>query len=1263
MYHLIPRFIHDNYQAGRTFGNFRSVTLFMDISGFTALTETAMRYGKTGAEELVTHLNAIFEPIVQTIYAHGGFISGFAGDGLTVIFPDYKTETALAACETALTIQHIFQTQGAQETTIGRFELTAKQGLSAGWVSWGIVGPINHKTYFFRGEAIRDCTQAGDHAQAGEIKLGKAIRDMVPDGLVVVGDEDGRYAPLINVETKVVIPPQPQATTPLSPEICHQFFSEELWNFIGQGEFRHTCTIFLGFQSDLSQTELDLLVSHVIQESDKFDGHFVEVDFGDKGGLALICFGAPRTHENDPERAMRFMLAVGAKLDEHSFQWRAGISYGLAYAGMVGGQQRSKYALLGSVVNFAARLMMEAEWGQVLVSDVLVHQQGFVFSDLGDFSYKGFTAPRPTYELLGRENIFDQPPVKISQPVFGREPEMAQLMAFSKAVLEKRSAGVVFIYGEPGIGKSTLISDWQSRVSDAFTWLICPTDQTLRQAFNPLIYCLKRSFGQLTEATEAENKARFQQRWQLLLDHLIQIDAPLALRQELERTHSILGALLDLYWPNSLYEQLDQEMRFKNMITAVKSWLFAQSFVKPVALVVEDGHWLDRATQTFLTSLSEEMAVYPLLLVITSRYRDDSRLMDFDLTLQKPPIILELKALPPSSVRQQAEKVLGSPISNRLFTLLKEKSQANPFFVEQLLYYFQENEFLQKDNQDQYTLSSDPVPLPDNINIILTARLDRLPQSVKAVVQTAAVLGNEFEVDLLSYMLQINIMPALKRAKAGQIWEARDDTTYSFKHILLRDSAYSMQMHQQLRHYHQLAATAYIHLHRADLSPHYATLAYHYRHAQNPEQERRYAQLAGEQASRKGNQEEAATYLNQALALTPESERYELRLLCDDVYHLQGKREKQAANLQELADFFGPQETGSKLEPVSLLLLGQQVEVRLRQARFFNAVSDYPAAIEAAQSAFNLSEQLDDPILGVQSRYWWAEALTNQASHQEARDQLHLGLTSVKMLEKPDLTAGLLNQLGWIAFREGKPEEATRLLKEALPLVRLATNRREELKTLRALGGAANLAGDYAAALTWQEEALALARTIGHRREEGSMLNNLGNTSRFLGRYEEAVAYHKQGAVIMRKTGWRMGESISQINLGLALPYLGELDEALRFAQIGLTLAQEVQAHLVEGEAWFVIGNIRTAQANWSKATAAYEQAVRIFQTLSLPRLVIESKAGLLRVYLAQADKLNLVDLVEEIWDYLKRQNDVIPVEEPLRVYWTCYQGLVRIGD
>lgn len=327
-YNLIPYFIYEKYQAGQTDGRLKAITLFMDISGFTAMTQAFMRHGKEGAEELAQVINTIFEPIILAIYKHGGFVTGFAGDALTVIFPAFDEQAALAACATSLNIQSIVSTLKNYHTPFGSFELAIKQGLSAGLIEWGIIGPSEHKTHFFRGNAIDRCAEAEQQAAAGGIILDKAIRSLLPIEPVDLVINNGRFTQLKQIVSNLNLPKTTPQFPSLSEEFCHQFFQQDVWQYSGKGEFRLASIIFLAFQSDLSKTSLAQLVTQVIQECDQFGGHFSEVDFGDKGGLVLIYFGAPKAHENNLERALSYTLALSKKLNELKLSYRVGITYG-----------------------------------------------------------------------------------------------------------------------------------------------------------------------------------------------------------------------------------------------------------------------------------------------------------------------------------------------------------------------------------------------------------------------------------------------------------------------------------------------------------------------------------------------------------------------------------------------------------------------------------------------------------------------------------------------------------------------------------------------------------------------------------------------------------------------------------------------------------------------------------------------------------------------------------------------------------------------
>lgn len=209
---LIPHFIHDQLERQNYEGRFQAATMFVDISGFTRLTETLMQYEKDGAEVLTGALNRIFNPVVAEIYAHGGFISTFAGDAFTALFPSDVGRDAIASyhvSNTAFFIQDFIARHGLLETKYGAFEMGVKVGLSAGEVAWGILGRGERRTYFFRGPAIDACAQAEHHAAKGEI---------------VVGDEiwpHTRPAPRLHPFLLSPAPPLPRPSPAMpSPPLC-----------------------------------------------------------------------------------------------------------------------------------------------------------------------------------------------------------------------------------------------------------------------------------------------------------------------------------------------------------------------------------------------------------------------------------------------------------------------------------------------------------------------------------------------------------------------------------------------------------------------------------------------------------------------------------------------------------------------------------------------------------------------------------------------------------------------------------------------------------------------------------------------------------------------------------------------------------------------------------------------------------------------------------------------------------------------------------
>ncbi len=263
-------------------------------------------------------------------------------------------------------------------------------------------------------------------------------------------------------------------------------------------------------------------------------------------------------------------------------------------------------------------------------------------------------------------------------------------------------------------------------------------------------------------------------------------------------------------------------------------------------------------------------------------------------------------------MRLCAEQVLRQSIdATATAEFLATRTNGNPFFVEQLTKDLHERGlFVTTETEDGIAFklveqAQDAVPT--SITAVLVSRLDRLTADIKGVVQTAAVIGREFDVPVLSEMLPevLELQDKVDAAATRQIWQPTAALRYAFLHILLRDAAYDMQLRAHLRQLHQVAASAIEHLFAADLAVRWADLAYHYRHAENC-RTRTLLRAPGRRTGRKPIcQQRRHRLLTRTLELTPTAElaaRYDIHLLREAVYDHLGARQPQADDLAALDD-------------------------------------------------------------------------------------------------------------------------------------------------------------------------------------------------------------------------------------------------------------------------------------------------------------------------------------------------------------------------
>ena len=252
MHRVVPELIVENYREGRYSGEFQAVSMFLDLSGFSTMTDALMQHGQHGAEVLAGLMHSVFDPLVESIFNYGGKIIGFAGDGIMALYPVESDArlTALHALTAANIIQNGFHGTPTRQTVYGEFSIFAKIGLAYGSVSWGILRSSrgDQAAYFFRGSAVDEAAAAEHQAKAGDILLTESIFEFLREDIESVPRDSLQSFTRLCVEI-----PQPARAEfhPIDLNIARLFMPEDVIANDVRGEFRQVVNLFRRFP-DLS---------------------------------------------------------------------------------------------------------------------------------------------------------------------------------------------------------------------------------------------------------------------------------------------------------------------------------------------------------------------------------------------------------------------------------------------------------------------------------------------------------------------------------------------------------------------------------------------------------------------------------------------------------------------------------------------------------------------------------------------------------------------------------------------------------------------------------------------------------------------------------------------------------------------------------------------------------------------------------------------------------------------------------------------------
>ena len=355
---IVPRLIRQRIgNLGQSSG-FEAQVLSLDIVGFSVLANRLMAKGDRGAETLAREMNATFAPIFEEITASAGEIVAITGDSLTAIFSGTAPDVVDRCADRLVDLV----------STASTVSLTARVGIATGKISCFVTDETyGRRIYGFDGPAMVEAARAQSAAKPQSV-----LRRPV-------GDQNNSSPSLTWIEGA-------EATI-----AAEAFLPVNEIEARGNGEFRHAVTAFIRLPDEANETQIRHLLAQVLGLRQQFGGVGARLDIDDKGRTLFLFWGAPSASEHDRTDALRFLLALQQEAD---IPLQIGASFGMVFAGLIGGTERAEYTCYGKIPNLAARLMMAADPNSILVDAALSEaaRATFDFGHRRELELKGFSS-------------------------------------------------------------------------------------------------------------------------------------------------------------------------------------------------------------------------------------------------------------------------------------------------------------------------------------------------------------------------------------------------------------------------------------------------------------------------------------------------------------------------------------------------------------------------------------------------------------------------------------------------------------------------------------------------------------------------------------------------------------------------------------------------------------------------------------------------------------------------------------------------------
>jgi class 3 adenylate cyclase/tetratricopeptide (TPR) repeat protein len=924
----------------------------------------------------------------------------------------------------------------------------------------------------------------------------------------------------------------------------------------------------------------------LLDEIHRFEGTVNQ--FTGDGIMAL--FGAPVAHEDHAQRACHAALSIQKSIQYYSsrikdtwkvdFSMRIGLNSGSVVVGSIGDDLRMDYTAIGDTTNLAARMEGVAEPGMILVSKdtYRLAKVFFTFQPHKTVEVKGKAEPQETFQLMRARRVRTRIGAMQARgltPLVGRKNSMAALQEVY-ANVKMGSGQVVGLVGEPGVGKSRLLMEYKS---------LLPVDESFylegrclhygeSMAYLPILDILKSYFAVEEGDSESQIKMKLEEKI-------------LSLNGMLQGAIAPFQELLSLHPDDENYQRLEPQQKRDITFEAIRDVLIRISQEKLLVIAVEDLHWIDKTSEEFLDYLIDWLGNSRVLLVLLYRPEYNHR---WGSKSYYTKIGINQLGIPSCNEMLQVLFEDGK-VDVKVRNLILERASGNPLFIEEFTQNLLENGFIEK-KEDKYVLTKEvsDIQVPDTIQGLIAARIDRLEENIKRTMQIASVIGRDFAFRILHRISEMrNELKAYLLSLQGLefIYEKSlfPELEYIFKHALTQEVAYNSLLAGRRKDLHRKVGEAMETIFADRLAEYTSLIGEHFLRGEAWEQAFDYLEKAGDAAARLYSHAEARLHYGRAiealdhLAETEENRRRRVDTIIKQTLS-SWRADSPERNLMRLSQAEqlakGLSSPGGASEGDSLRLarvhfwLGR---VHYSRGEMGEAIGYFSQVLPVAQ------EYGDRELLSIPSGAI-GQAMAVLGRLSEAKQLLG---QAIPIFEKA---------ANWTEWIQAKGFRGTAIASmgdygEGLKEVRQAQARAEELNFLtgvsvsnNCLGYAYLFGGDYRQAIEAAKAAVTAAEQSGDRIYAYVGYGVWAWAACRNGQYGEAASCLARSQEVAKELGGRVimadlfATAMAEIALGS-----GRLAEALVLAEQAVTMAQKAGGILAEG----------IARRLWGQALASFE--------------------------------------------------------------------------